>query len=800
MLINYLKVAFRNIWKHKSFSLINIFGLSLSMSVCIIIIMLVADQKNIDRYNTKSENIYRITTRELDTDFLFDTYATAPLPLATKLVEDYPGIKQAVKIRTGFGNNWVGIGKNVNIPIGGFFVDPGFINFFQYELESGNPEDVLTKPNSVVLKKQTAIKLYGDKDPVGEIIKVGKLGDYLVTGVLKDPNGKSHIKFDALASLSSLIQLEKDSLLSSSLNNWRNHSSGYVYLELDDVTSPASVTMQLRDISEVMYSDMADRNNKFELQHLLSITPGPLLANEIGPTLPVIFVYFLAGIALIIMISASFNYVNLSIARALTRAREVGIRKVSGATRKQLVFQFLTEAIVLSLLALVISHVILIFLKPAFDALNFSRLLHWDLSENMIVHVIIIAFAVILGVLSGLFPAFILSSFRPIQVLKDLTGIKLLSKMGMRKVLIVTQFSLSLIFIISVSLVFNQLQMMVTADFGFNTKNIVNVRLNDADFEQFKTSISQNAAIVNVSGATHVPGAGTIHTSDLWKDPADESPISTGNFSVDENYVDLMGLELLAGTNFQNLSAIANEIIINETAVSSFGFDSPENAIGKTIYDEDTTTQLHIAGVVKDYHYLMLIMDIGPMYLRYIPEDFRIVHVELNEMNLAAGMKAIEQSYEEVTGGNKVDSKYFQSEIKEYYELLFGDLVNIVGLSSFLALSIACLGLLGIATYTIETRIKEVSIRKILGATDKQLIYQLSKNFFSLLIIAIVISVPLAWLVNNLWLEQIAYRTPISIGVIASAVGILLIVGITTIGSQTWRASAVNPVDNLRSE
>ncbi len=770
------------------------------MSVCIIIIMLVSDQKSIDRYNTRAKSIYRITTRNNEDSGPFNTFASTSLPIADKLTSEYSGVKKAVKIRGGFGNDWIEIGQNVNIPVAGFFADPGFIDFFEYELESGSSHDALLNPNSVVLKKETAIKLYGQKDPVGEIIHVGELGDYIVTGVLKKQRGKSHIKFDALASLSSLKKLEIDSLITPALDSWRNIYSGYIYVELEKGTTPEQVEANLATINAEIYSDMIDRNHKFILQPLLAITPGPLMGNEIGPTLPIIFVYFMAGLAFIIMISAAFNYMNLSIARALTRAREVGIRKVSGATRKQLIFQFLSEAILLSIIALAASHLILLMLKPAFDALNFSRLLHWDLNDNYIVHLITLGFAILVGILSGLIPAFVLSSFQPIEVLKGLSGIRLFSKIGMRKALIIAQFSLSLIFIISVTLVSNQLQMMMHADFGFRTEGIINVRLNEADYHQYKSTLLQQSSILAVAGASHIPAGGRIHHADLWKSPTDESSIETGTFDVDEEYIDMLGLKLLAGTNFQSLRNTSNEIIINENAVHAFGFESPLQALGEVIYDDDTTTELVVIGVVKDYHHAMMVMEISPMLLRYRTDNFRIAHIRLNPENMEAGIGVATSAFTKITDGNKIDYKFFDSELKEYYELLFGDIVRIVGLSSVLALTIACLGLLGIATYTVETKLKEVSIRKVLGATDKQLVMQLSKNFIYLILIAVVISVPIAYFLNNLWLEQIAYRVPISPSVIGGGVLILVVFGLGTIGSQTYRASNVSPVDNLRNE
>lgn len=800
MLKNYFKIAIRNLAKYKSFSIINILGLALSMSVCLVLIMVVADQASNDRYISNSDSIYRINTIDLDEDNIFNTYATAPLPLWGKLQKEYDGIISATRIRRGFGNDWIEIDQNVNIPIGGFFVDPAFLTIFEYELESGNPETALSQPNSVVLKKKTAQKLYGDKNPVGEIITVGELGDYIITGVLRDNKEKSHIKFEALASISSLLQIEEqDSLISASVNNWRNHFSGWIYLELDQNKSISALEKDLLTINKEIYSEVEDRNIKFSLQALTDISPGPLRGNEIGPTLPMLFVYFMGGLALIVMISASFNYMNLSMARALNRAKEVGIRKVSGATKRQLISQFLMEAIILSLGALLISYVILIALKPSFQDLNFSRLLHWDLQDNSTVYLISILFAITVGFLSGLGPALLLSSFRPIKVLKDLSGIRLISRTGLRKVLIVAQFSISLIFIISVSVLSKQINLFFNAEFGFTTGNIINARLNNISYSQLKTELLSKSPVQLVSGATHIPASGMTKSTNILIDPADNEGVYTGYFSVDEDYLEMLGLNLLSGTNFKNLTKNSNEVIINVTAVEKFGYKSIPSVLGELIYDDDSV-EYRIIGVVEDYHHQAMTAQIIPMFLQYNPEEVSIVHVKLVDINDNQGTMAIESAYSSINPDIKTTYKPFQEELIEFYDLMFGDLKKIVGIASILALVIACLGLLGMATYTVETRLKEVSIRKILGATDKQLIYQLSRGFLILLLVAIVISAPIAYILNNQWLELIAYRVEITFGLIAGGIGILILFGILTIGSQTYRAGSMAPIDNLRSE
>jgi len=800
MLKNYVKVAIRNLLKNRTFSFINIFGLAMGMSVCLVLIMLIADQKNNDRYITNRDSIYRITHNRLGDDFV-SLFATAPLPLAEKLTSEYDDVEYIVRIRRDFGTEWIGIEQDINIPIGGYYVDPEFITLFQLEMLAGDATTALTQPNSVVLKEETALKLYGTTDVINKIITVGELGDYIVTGVLKDNKEQSHIKFEALASLSSLTRLEEqDSLLSPTVHYWKNRSSGFIYLQLKEGVTVATIEDHMEVINKEVYSEMEDYNHEFKLQALSKISPGPLMSNEIGPGLPLIFVYFLSGLAFVVMLSASFNYMNLSIARALTRAKEVGIRKVSGATKKQLIFQFLTEAILLSLVALIISHAFLYLLKPAFTQLHFAQLLQWNLRQDAEVFMYSVAFSLLIGFLAGIIPAVTLSSFQASQVLKDLSSIKLFSKLGLRKFLIVAQFSLSLIFIISATLVFNQLKSMVSADFGFKTADIINVQINKTSYKQLRTELEKYPQVINVTASTHIPASGSTWSTDLKKNLEDEIEFEVPYFYVDENYISTLELKLLAGTNFEQLKVEANEIIVNEKAIEVFDLSTPGEAIGQSLINMDDSSSMKIVGVVKNYHHQMLIMDMKPMMLRYNPERANIAHVTFLPGQSKEGEAIIEKAYAEVNPELIVDYEAFDDQLAFYYNLLFGDIVTVVGIATVLALIIACLGLLGMATYTIETKTKEVGIRKVLGASSSQLVLQLSKGFMSILLISIVVAVPLAYFLNNLWLQEFAFRVPISIGVIGFGVFILLILGVLTIGSQTYRATTINPVDHLRNE
>jgi putative ABC transport system permease protein len=341
---------------------------------------------------------------------------------------------------------------------------------------------------------------------------------------------------------------------------------------------------------------------------------------------------------------------------------------------------------------------------------------------------------------------------------------------------------------------------MISADFGFNTKDIINVQLNNTSYQQLKTELQNHPEVINVTAASHIPAAGTSKSTALKKNWSDDIELDMALFQVDENYIESLGLELIAGGNFQKLDVNAHEIIINAKSLETFSLGTAHEALGQYLIDSEDSANLKIVGVVKNYNHMMLIVDMSPMMLIYNPEKTIMAQVTFPPGRTKEGKYIVEQAFTTVNPGMVADIENFDTQLAFYYNLLFGDIVTVVGIATVLALIIACLGLLGIATYTIETRTKEVGIRKVLGATGKQLVVQLSKGFMSILLISIVIALPLAYFLNNLWLQEFAFRVPISIGVMSFGVIILLVLGMITIGSQTYRATKINPVDSLRNE
>lgn len=815
MLRNYIIIAVRSLLRHRFFSLINVFGLAVSMALAMCIIMLVADQMMYDRYNTQRDRIYRINSVPIGRQGeRFSEQSTTSMPLRDELTQNYPGVSKVVRFKRGFGNLWLELGQNVNIPLSGYFADPEVFEVFQYELEYGNAETALVEPYSVVLTKKAARKLFREENPVGESFKVGVEGPYKVTGVLKETENKTHIAFDALASMATVKSLASATQRnkgiegegsSHNLDNWYNYWSGWVYILLEEGKTMEDIQPHLDAVAtahnQAITNPDEQQRVEYRAQALMSITPGEVINNAIGPVLPWFFVYFFVALAAVVMLTSCFNFTNLSIARSLTRAREIGVRKVTGAARWQIFTQFLTESILVALVALALAVVLLIALKPLMLQLSFARLLHWDLTINYLVAVILLVFAVTVGVLAGLFPAVVLSGFQPVTVLKSLNSMRLFSGIRLRKALLIAQFTFSLVFILSVIVVFNQLQLFLRADHGFSMDNKVIVSLNNADVATLKTALSNQSNVVSIAAASHVPAAGFNYGAGYKKSLEDKEWTTLSYFSVDEDYLQHMGIPLKAGRFFRSADGASNKnfIVLNESALEAFHFASIEDALGSELIAYGDSSRLQIIGIVRNYNHEMLMEKLTPMALIYNPAEFRILQVEYTGTQEAIG-KTISAEWSRINPTMQVDYKDFSTEVHKIYDVLFGDLVSLLSVIAVLAIFISCLGLLGMATYATETRLKEISIRKVLGSSNGSLVFLLSRGFIMILALAIVLAVPAAYFINNLWLEQLAYHVSVDLATIGLGVTALVFFGAITVGSQTWRAVYVNPVENLKSE
>jgi putative ABC transport system permease protein len=807
MLRNHILVAIRNIRRHKFFSAINILGLSVSMTVCLAVIMLISDQLMYDRFNTNGRRIFRVISRPVsaagsETGAMDN--ATTPMTLRDELLHNYTGISQGVRLKRGFGNHWMEIeGRDINIPVAGYFADPEALQFFQYELEEGDAATALKEPFAVVLTREAADRLFEENHPVGLTLKVDK-DLYKVTGVLKRTSHKSHIVFDALASMATVKSLQSSGRMGHDLDNWFNYWDGWTYVMGDERGSANKISDHLARIYNeriAVNKDPEKYRAKFALQPLFDITPGAFINNPIGPSMPWIIVGFLSTLASIIMLTSCFNFTNLSVARALSRAREIGVRKVNGASRRNLILQFLSESVVVSMFALVIGFVGVWLIKPLLLQLNFARLFQWDLSINTTVYGFCILFSVVVGLVAGAIPAVMLSGFQPVKVLKKLHNVRLFSRLALRKGIIVTQFSLSLVFILSVIVLYKQLNLFLGKDHGFRHDHNIVVRLNGAAYEPFKAALNKYPNVESVAAASHLPASGESRGGGFSNAATGNEWVSIFYFDTDENYTDNLALSFVAGGPFDltHPSSNADKIIINEEAVKAMHYKSPQDALGQQMLFQEDSTQKTIIGVLKNYNHQILLSNISPMALLYHPSAFALAHIKYAG-DLDAAMSSVSFAWKSVHPDFKLDAATLDEKMEMFYQTTLGDLVRLVTVITILAVFISCMGLMGMATYATETRVKEIAIRKVLGSSDTQIVGLLSGGFLKLIVLSLLIGIPLAWFLNNQWLQLLAYRTSVDAGVIAASGCILVLLGMITVGSQTIRAAFTNPVDNLKND
>jgi putative ABC transport system permease protein len=773
------------------------------MSLAMLIILIVKEQYTFDNFHHDSEQIYRVNTRALRADGGDEPYASVPLPIGAALKENYTFAESVVRINRDF-NGDVTYG-NVNVPVQGLFVDPSFLEVFNFPLAKGNPAVALTEPNAVVITQPAAKRIFGTAEPLGQAISVSGYGDFIVSGVLQPITGKTHFDFEMLGSLTALPSFEKAGVVSPALENWNNYYSGYVYIKLKKDQGVVQVEEALSKIAQEKYAgvklETRDKGYEFFLQALDDITPGPVLSNQMGQGMPTFLLIFLGTLAGVVLLMSIVNFTNLMIAKSLSRAREVGVRKVVGAKRFQVFFQFVSETVVFSLFALLSSYVLLQFLKSGYLQLPLNEEFTMDLRENGSLIPIFVGFAVAVGILAGLLPASYLSAFKPASVLKDAGNLKIYSRLTFRKVLMVVQFTFSVIFVIVVLVIYRQVDFMLTADYGFDQKNKINLRLQGVEYEKAATEIRALSGVVSVGGVSHKLGTWSDRSSDYKRNISDE-PFVMRDFLVDNNYIDNLDLTFLAGGNFiaAEQSDREKHVILNESALTSFGFANTVETMGQSIYVDDSVV-LQVVGIVKDFHYRPLNSKIGPLALRYSTTELSYLSAQIVPSQKEQTIASIESIWKKLDPVHTIDYKMMDEEIDDAYRQAgMQDVLVIVGYIAFLAVVLACLGMLGMAMYATKVRVKEVGVRKVMGASVADVVFLLSKSFMTLIGVAVVIGTPASFFLGSMFLDLYAYKIEITPLLIGSGIMIIVGLGLVIICSQTVKAAVSNPVDSLRYE
>lgn len=792
MLRNYFVVAWRNLLRHKLYSLINISGLAVGMASCILILLYVRHELSYERFHENAEQIYRASLERPSGSRNVST----PLPLAPTLVEEFPEVVRAVRLFNP--DNPVPLVRHGNRRFyekNFFFADADIFELFSFSLIQGDPQRALADPFSVVLTEETARKYFGDQEPLGKTIHFKNWLDLKVTGVLRDLPANTDFRFDFLTSFATVEKW----LGSERMRNWHN-TMCYTYVQLQEGSGTGALEEKLPAFVEEHFN----KNEKIARNlHLQQLTRVHLYSSQSG----IQRVYVFSTIAFFLLLVACINYVNLATARSGTRAREVGMRKVVGARRAQLVQQFIGESVCLTLIAFILALVLVEMTLPAFRSFVGKNVVFAYGNAQVLIGLAGILLGT--GVLSGGYPTFFLSGLRPVEVLK---GRSKTGRTGfwLRKVLVVGQFSLSIALIIGTAVTFSQLDYVKTQDLGFDEEQVIVAPLRVQELRQapeaLKEELLESPYVVNVAGAALLPGGPVGRTSfQATSAPLVSEPTTLSMLWVDADFIGTLGIRMKAGRDFSaGLASDADQaFIINQAAVKRLGWESPEEAIGQPferIHGPDSGERASgaIIGVVEDFHFQSLRSEIEPLVIHLWPWlNYLVVRVRAEQMpETLAYMERIWESFDP-------DHPFEYSFLDETFAALYRmdeRQGQVFGIFAALAVLIACLGLFGLAAFTAEQRTKEIGIRKVLGASVAYIVVLLSKEFTWLVIIANGIAWPLAYYAMRRWLENFAYRIELELEVFV--LGGLLALGIAclTVSIQAIKAALSNPVNALRYE
>ena len=812
MLKNYLTIAVRNILRHKTYSFINIFGFTIGIASCLLILLYIGHQLSYDRFHEKADRIYRIAG-EARIGTAEAVIAISPAPAAAGFRDEFPEVEDATRFFNP-GEQVTRYQDKLFNETGLFYADGNFFDVFDFELLQGDPTTVLLEPNSVVVTQEAALKYFGNEAAIGELLTIGDDNTaYKVTGIVQNPPDNSHFNFNMLLSMSSSERGKSDVWLNLFL---------YTYIVLREGNSPEALEAkfpglyqkymapQLQQFAGISWEEFEEQGNKIALflQPLTSIHLHSNVENELQPGGNPVNLYIFSMIALFILLIACINFMNLSTARSASRAREVGVRKVLGSAQGNLVRQFLTESILFSILAMILAiGLVELFLTPfnniAGIKLTFSLFDHWWMAFSLIILTILV------GIIAGSYPAFYLAAFKPVEVLKG--EVRASKKSGrFRSGLVVFQFAISIGLIISIMLVYRQLEYVSKKDLGFDKENVIiipNARRLGNQLEAFRQELKQQSQVISASISSAIPAhsgfGGTLYKGEPPEETdkgfsITEEDQEFKNFSADYDYIETMKMEIISGRNFSpEFASDSSAFLINEAVARRFGWEDP---VGKDIYVTGWEGQprYRVVGLLKDYHLESLHNDISPVVMSLgTTGNYLLARIQPGDTKRTLAM--IEDKWREFAPNIPFGYSFLDEDFDALFraEQRFGKIVSyFTGLTIF----IACLGLFGLVAFTAERRTKEIGLRKALGASVRQIVSMLSREFLVLVLIANVIAWPVAWYAMNRWLEDFAYRIDLGLGTFILAGLLALVIALATVSYQAIKAATANPVEALRYE
>jgi len=787
---NYMKTALRVIRRQKVYSLINISGLAIGLTVCMLIVLWVADEWSFDRFHANARRIYRIYRDESAT-LTNATSALTPPPMAAALKADFPEIIGAT--RFGSWQKQLVAYRNKSFNETKYMhADPDFFAMYSFPLVKGDPATVFSNPYSVVLTESTAVKYFGQEDPLGKTLTVNNTFDIVVTGVIKNDSLNSSLEFDLLSPFEILL---KESIGEDNGDNW-GFNSFSTYVMLPKAVSANNFNQKLKGYLKKFEQQDSD---ELVLQPMTDIHLFSNLGHDLRNRGDIKYVWIFSTLAVFVLLIAGVNFMNLTTARSANRAKEVGLRKVVGAERSQLIRQFFSESILMALFALITALLLLEFLLPLFDTLSGKHLTSpWRNNPALLLG--FLGMALVTGIISGSYPALFLSSFQPIRILKGTmrsTGANPL----FRKTLVIFQFSLSLFLIVGTIGISRQLSYMRNIDLGFNREHIIHLSIHGELHEKYdaiRTRFLQNPDVLHVTASMALPT--NIQSSPgtpEWEGKNPEEQMEIKADFVDYDYFETFNIPLVEGRSFSREYATDPEtaFIVNEEAVRRMGLQKP--AVGKRFGFWNIDGQ--IIGVMKDAHFQSLHHKIEPLVFKMFPAWLRRIYVKIRSDNVSGTLRSLEKTWNQMGLGYPFEYRFLDEEFHNLYKSE-ARLGNIFRSFAALAVFIACLGLFGLASFTAEQRTKEIGIRKVLGSTTIGLVTLLNREFLRWIAAAIVIAWPIAYFAMQRWIQKFAYRANITIWIFVLSAMIGLAVALITVSMQTLKAARANPADSLKHE
>lgn len=776
MIKNYLIVALRNLKKNKIYSFINIIGLAIGIACTILLLQWVQDELSYDRFHENTDNLYVAT--------FSNGSKVTPTALSGFLKAEYPEIVNTSRFR-GLGRNLMRYDDKETMEDGGIMADPAFLEMFTVPFIHGDPTTALNQPNSIVLSQMIAEKHFGDKTPIGEILRLDSF-DLKVTGIFENYPHNSHIQFEYIVPLALSQQWWNNNLNTWVVNNLRT------YVQLQNNT-PSSIVD--KKISDVVERHRHQDKRSLSLQPIIRLH----LYNFTGGGGLIVYVYMFSAMAFFILLIACINFMNLTTAKSAARAKEVGMRKTVGAQKTDIIRQFFSESMLLTVISSLFGVIIVVLFLPVFNSLTGKHFTIEFLSKMSTVSGIV-GIIFITGIIAGSYPALFLSHFQPIKVLKGTISAGVKSAL-FRKILVVTQFSLSIFLILGTLIIYGQLNYMRNRELGFDKENIIYTSIGSRfrqNIETIRTEMLRNPNILNLTLTNIAPyrwntnaGIGDVH----WEGKTNQA-VKMVVTSVDYDYLETFKLKIVQGRFFSKefSTDVSDAYVINEAAVKAMEMDSP---IGKELRIWNLSGK--IIGVVKDYHFESLHSEIIPMAMRILPNWFANVCIRIDPNNIPAALSFIEEKWKEIHPEYPFEYSFLDDTIISQYRSE-KDVGRIFKYFTFLAIFISCLGLFGLALYTTEQRTKEIGIRKVLGASVPRLTLLLSKEFIKWVLLANVIAWPAAWYIMSKWLQSFAYKTDIGLWTFVLSGILALSISVVTVSFQTIKVAIANPVESLRYE